>query len=486
MSSFRSRLLALLVIIPLIIGAVYLAIAGIGPDRSWSAAGDSSGAPAADSPAGIDPAELVDARRAASEAGAQAGFLATGTGELVDGTGLLREGAGDLVGGVEEAKGGAQQLAEGMVQLQAATGQLGTGANQVADGVALAVEQVTGLSAIQMQLIQAIDGINTELAKSKVPEAKEIRSQLAGFRTQVEAFPLTGENADQLDQLRTGAREVANQLAVPGYGFHDGVYSATDGAQRLNEGLSQLQGGVGTAVDGVNELDDGAQRLEQMATATQDKLGNVQRSLPAVQTPESGAGAADGQAVAAAQIEESGSLAPMYALLIGVLAALGGIAVGYLGSGSGRWIDRILGGAGIVALSGILYALLSQGMTLLSLSAGVAVLALMTAASTGLTLIARRVAGDRWGGLFTIFGAIIQVGLVGWVWKSAAAAEVSTVWEIIASLTPLHYATAALTANGNAGDPTLVWLGAAVLAAVAVLSFVVLLGGRREAAALAD
>lgn len=482
----RSLLLALLLVIPLIVGALLTATADLRPENSWVAAEEPPGAPAAGDPTGIAPAELVDARRAASEADAQAGFLATGTGELVDGTGQLREGAGDLVGGVDEAKGGAQQLAEGMVQLQAATGQLGTGASQVADGVAVAVEQVAGLSAIQMQLIQAIDGINTELEKSKVPEAKEIRNQLAGFRTQVEAFPLSGENADQLDQLRTGARDLANQLAVPGYGFHDGVYSATDGAQRLNEGLGQLQGGVGTAVDGVDELDEGAQRLDQMATATQDKLGNVQRSLPAVQPPARGAGAADGQPVAAAHIVESNSLVPMYALLIGTLAALGGIAVGYLGTGAGRWIDRILGGVGVITLGGILYALLAQGLTPLALAAGVAVLALMTAASAGLTLIARRVAGDRWGGLLAIFGAIVQVGLVGWVWKTAAVAEVSTVWGVIASLTPLHYATAALTSTGNSGDPTMVWLGVAVLAAVAVISFVVLRGGRREAAALVD
>ncbi|QGU06262.1 hypothetical protein COCCU_01505 [Corynebacterium occultum] len=483
MSSLRSRLLSLLVLLPLIIGAVYLAIAGIGPDRSWSAAEESTGAPIEGGPTGIDPAALVDARRAASEAGAQAGFLASGTGELTAGTGALREGADELGGAMEEAKSGAQELSNGLVQLQAATGQLGNGATQVADGVSLAIEQLTGLSAIQMQLIQAIEGINAELEKSDVPEARQIREQLTGFRAQVEAFPLTGENADQLNQLREGARDIANQLAVPGYGFHDGIYSATDGARRLNEGLGQLQGGVGEAVDGVSQLDEGAQKIDQMAGTTQDKLSNVQRSLPV--TPAAGAEgtAAEGQVVASAAGDVEGYLVPLYALFIGALSTLGGIAISYLGRGIGRRLDRILGGIGVVALGTVLYILAAQGLNPLRLGAAIAVLALMTAASAGLALVVRRVVGERPGGLLAMVGAIIQVGLVGWVWKSSAGTEVAAIWEIVASLTPLHYATAALTVSGNAGDPLLFWVSGAVLGGVALLTGLLQLGGRKRAGA---
>lgn len=479
MSSFRSRLLSLLVIFPLLIGAVYLAIAGIGPEHAWSTVEENTGAPIASGPSGVDPAALADARRAASEAGAQAGFLATGTGELTAGTGALRDGAGELTEGMSAARTGAQELAEGMVQLQAATGQLGTGATQVADGVSLAIEQLTGLSAIQMQLIQALEGINVELEKSDVPEARQLREQLAGFRNQVEAFPLTGENADQLNELREGAREIANQLSVPGHGFHDGIYTATDGARQLNNGLDQLESGVDEAVDGVNQLDEGAQKIDQMAGSNQDKLSNVQRSLPVPATPDAEGAAAEGQAVAAAG-EPSGHLLPLYALFIGALATLGGIAISYLGRGIGRRLDRVLGGIGVVALGSILYLLAAQELSPLRLVAGIAVLTLMAAASAGLTLMARRVAGERWGGLLAMAGALIQVGLVGWVWKNATGAEVIAAGEIAASLTPLHYATAALTVSGNSGDPLLYCVSGAVLGAVVVLAGLLQLGGRKQ------
>lgn len=472
----RNLLLALLLVVPLIVGAVVTAAVNLQPGDSWAPGGEAAGAPVAGSAAGIDPADLVDARRAASEAGSQASFLSTGTGELSDGTGQLRDGAGELASGVDDAKTGAQELHDGLVQLQSATGQLGAGATRVADGVGSAVDQVLGLGAVQGQILTAIDDIDGELAESDYEGAGELRDQLAGFRDQVEAADLEGSVTDQLTQLKEGSREIANQLAVPGYGFHDGIYSATDGARRLNEGLGALQGGVDEAVTGVNDLDDGAQRIDQMAERNQDKLTEVQRSLPAGQAP-----AESGGVQAAAESEPMGQLLPMYALLLGALAALGGVAVGFLGRG--RRLDLVLGGAGVVALTGVLFALLGQGLTVGGTVVAVGVLALMTAASTGLTLLARRVAGDRWGGMAAMVGAIIQVGLVGWVWQAAASADVGTGWQVIAALTPLHHVTGALSAAGNAGDPTLIWLGGGVLAAVAVLSFVVLGLGRREAAA---
>lgn len=474
MSSLRFRLIALLAVVPLILGAVYLAVAGPGLERSWSDAAHPAGAPVAQGPAGVDPAELVDARRAASEAGTQAGFLTTGTDELTSGTGQLRDGAGDLAAGTEEAKAGAQELHNGLVQLQAATGQLGDGATQVADGVGSAVDQIVGLGAVQGQILTALDDIDGKLADSRDPQVGKLRRDLAGFRGQVEAVDLTGGITDQLTELKEGSREIANQLAVPGYGFHDGIYSATDGARQLNEGLGALQGGVGEAVDGVSQLDDGAQRIDQMAETNKDQLNTIQRSLPAVQAPAQGEGVQ-----AAAESEITGQLAPMYALLIGALAALGGVAAAYIGRG--RWLDLLLGGVGVVVLSGVLFGLLSQGVEAVGVAAGVAVLALMTAASAGLTLLARCVAGDRWGAVFTMVWSIVQVGLVGWVWQTASRTEIAVAWEVIAALTPLHYVTGALSAVGNAGAPQLVWLGAGVLAAVAVLAFAAVGLGRRNA-----
>ena len=80
MSSGSSRLRrafpAALILLPLLIGVLFLAGGRLDPARTWSAGTVATGAPAAE---GILPTELVDARRAAGEAGAQASLLTTGT-----------------------------------------------------------------------------------------------------------------------------------------------------------------------------------------------------------------------------------------------------------------------------------------------------------------------------------------------------------------------------------------------------------------------
>ncbi|WIM73179.1 hypothetical protein QP028_06180 [Corynebacterium suedekumii] len=223
-----------------------------------------------------------------------------------------------------------------MVELQAGVGQLGTGATEVADGVGTAVDQVVGLGALQGQLLGMIDDTVAGLEGATDPDLVDARTRLQDLRGQVEMAQLDGDLANQLTALKDGSREVANQLAVPGYAFHDGIYSATKGAQDLSHGLTEAQGGVDEAVAGVEELDAGVQRIDQMATQTQDRIGAIQRALPVVQA----AGTGEGVAAAAASEETIPTLAPMYAMLIAALVMLGGAASESAHArGPGRLVD---------------------------------------------------------------------------------------------------------------------------------------------------
>ncbi|AJK67854.1 hypothetical protein [Corynebacterium marinum] len=462
----RHWVTAILLLVPLIVGTIVAAATHLDAARSWSSAEEPAAAPVA-----AHGTELVDARRAAGEAGAQAGFLATGTGELVDGVAEMREQATVLPEQFDEAVVGAQQLHQGLVELQAGVGQLGGGATEVADGVGGAVDQVVGLGAIQGQLIEAIDRTTRELDGAEDPRLIEARTQLLDLRGQVENLQLNGAVADQLRALKDGSREIANQLSVPGYAFHDGVYSATKGAQDLSYGLSQAQGGVGEAVAGVGTLDEGAQRIDDMATRTQDRIGAVQRALPVTQT-----------AVTESTAGPVAALTPMYALLIAALVMLGGA---FAGATRNWWI--LLGAVlGLTGLGVMLLWLTATGLTATVAAWSALVLVLATVAAAVATRVLLSLAGPAAGWIAAGVLGLAQIGLVGWVWKSLSATDVAGGWQILANLSPLSWATAGLTTLGNEGSPQILWLALAVLGAMAVAGVSgVALGGRRAAAATA-
>lgn len=477
-------IIAALLVLPLIIGAALAAATGLDPARSWNADEEPAAAPVAASPSGIDPAQLVDARRAAGEAGAQAGFLTTGTEQLTEGVGEMKEGAATLPTQFGEAVTGAQQLSQGMVELQAGVGQLGTGATEVADGVGTAVDQVVGLGALQGQLLGMIDDTVVGLEGATDPDLVDARTRLQDLRGQVEMAQLDGDLANQLTALKDGSREVANQLAVPGYAFHDGIYSATKGAQDLSHGLTEAQGGVDEAVAGVEELDAGVQRIDQMATQTQDRIGAIQRALPVVQA----AGTGEGVAAAAASEETIPTLAPMYAMLIAALVMLGGAATGVLMrlTRGGWWI---LAGAtvGLTALGVVLLAIVGTGVTAAVLALSALILALGVVASAVLTRAVIGLFGPVAGSVVAGIAALVQIGLVGWVWKAASAHDVTVIWQVLANLTPLNWATTGLTAAGNDGSAMSLWAAVAVLGVLAAVGVAGLaVAARRASAVTAD
>lgn len=453
---------------------VIAAFTPMNPASTWVAG---AGAPAVYA----GPDQLIDARRAAGDASAQAGFLTQGTKQLREGTEQLKGGSGELTEGVKAASDGANQLSQGMIELQAGTGQLADGATRLADTVGGAVDQVVGFEVIRGQILAAIDDTLKATEGSRDPQVKELREQLTGVRQQVETAQLPGDMTGQLNELRDGSRELANQLSVPGYAYHDGVFTATNGAAELAKGLNEMNSKVGEATGGIDQLVDGAAKIDDMANRTKDGIGAVQRALPAPAPVQGAAGTADTGATstdpAAAASEETATptsaLAPLAAMLVSALAVLGGVVTA-LGAYAGsrpraRWMIFGLGVAFSAAAGLILVAILGTSLTPAAVAVSGAALALVALASAGITWIFRSAFGTIGGGAVAGAFALLQMGVVGWVWSTAATGEAPLLWNSISQALPMHWSTTAISAACNNGSATAMWTGVGVAAALAAL-----------------
>lgn len=444
----RYLLALVLVLIPLVAGAVFAAVQGFDPARAWSSEEERTGAPAV----GVDPSLLVDARRASNEAKAQAGFLETGANQLSDGTSQLSEGSTELAGGVTQLKQGAQALADGLVQLQAGTGQLGDGATELANGVQAAVDQVVGLEAVKGQLQGAVDRAIEDLEGNDNPEAVTAKEQLSNLRGQIAAFEI-GENiTGPLNELKNGSRELSNQLDVPGYAYHDGIYSATKGAQDLNAAIGELEAGVGEALGGVDQLNEGAGRLKSMAEQNAGKVDAVQRALPAA---------------AAAPEEEKSSLAPVVALMIAALSVLIGAVVART-----RWFYILGGLVGAAAAAGIVaFAFATNTLPASTVVAIAGVAFLGAAASAAITRALVGLCGPTAGMILAAVLGLAQLAVCAFLLKDVAASDgqLPGALSFIANLMPVQWASTGMTVLGNGGQPSQLWTALVVLGAVAII-----------------
>lgn len=416
---------------------------------------------------------LLDARRATSDAAAQLSLLTAGTSQLVHGVEQLDEGKAALTDAIAQARAGAQELSGGMVQLQAGTGQLGAGATQLADSVGQVVDQVAGFEAVRGQVVASIDRALESTKDSRDPDVVASRDSLKALREQAATAQIPADAVAKMNQLRDGSRDLANQLAVPGYAYHDGIYTATNGAASLASGLTELEGKVGEASGGIAQLVDGAAKLDTLANQSASKVSAVRASLPV--------------AVAAAGTEPAGTravLAPVGAMLLAALALFGGaaLAVAAWFTPRGRW--WILGvGAVVVAAAGtILAAVVGTGFAAQHYATIAAGLALGTLASAGLTRVLAGALGPAFG--FGVAGtlALVEAGVVGWVWRTAASSAVSDAWVTASQVFPMHWTAAAISAGGNAGDYRAVVSALLASATLAALG----LGGFRPTASSAS
>lgn len=439
------------------------------PASTWTKPGGQAQSVAGDS--------LADARRATSDASAQLSLLTAGTSQLVSGVAQLDEGGDQLANAITQAHDGAQQLSSGMVQLQAGTGQLGNGATQLADSVGQVVDQVAGFEAVRGQVIASIDRALDSTKNSKDPDVIASRDSLKSLREQAATAEIPADAVAKMNQLRDGSRDLANQLAVPGYSYHDGIYTATNGAASLASGLAELESKVGEATGGIDQLVDGAGKIDHMANESADKVGAVRAALPvAVASSDTGgtAGSAPSQQAAA---PAGPTLSPVAAMLLAALTVFGGAALAAAAyfAPRGRWWV-LGGGTAIVAAAGTLLAwILGSGFGVGQYALIAGGLTLGTLASAGLTRVLAGALGPVTG--FGVAGvlALAETGLVGWVWRNSAAAPVDQLWVAISQALPMHWAATVVSAGGNSGDYRGVVSALLASAVLAVLG----LGGAR-------
>lgn len=463
----KTRLLLAMVL--LVLGAFL----PMNPADTWTASEEVLGAPAT----AASPDNLVDARRAAGEAKSQAGFLTNGTSQLKDGSEDLKDGMGDLADGAETARSGAESLAGGMNELNNGMGELGNGAGQVADGVGTAVDTVVGFEAIKGQVLGAIDRTLEQTESSDDPDIEEARNALNELRGQVETAQLPEDIVEQLNQLRDGSREISNQLTTEGYAFYDGMNSATNGANDLSGGMTELRDGANTARDGAQELYDGASQIDTMAGNTEGKIEDIQSAIPGPTPQQQQATAGPGQVTVSA-------LSPLVAMLIAALMIVGGLALGcaaFVAAGSRRAIVGY-GAAFLTVIGLVLVMVLGVGLSPLAMLAIGAGLVVGVLASAGLTWMGLAAFGARAGVAAAAVFATVQVGIVGWVWKSASVASVGVAWNIVAGLLPLHWTTTTLSAAGNAGSTQALWISLMLAAALGILGVTAIARGRTRAA----
>ena len=436
------------------------------PADTWANAGrdaEVSGAPQ------VGPDNLGDARRAAGEAGQQAKVLKEGAGQLAAGIGEAQGQTQQLIDALAAAQSGSQQLADGMVELQAGTGQLGAGATQLADSIGEVVGQVSGFEAVRGQVVGAIDRSLEELKDAKDPEAVKARESLKDLRAQAETAQLPPDVVAKMNQLRDGSRDLANQLAVPGYGYHDGIYTATNGSAELAAGLRELQTQTGQATGGIDELVAGVEKINQMAGMNADKVGAVRAALP---VPAVAPGAAGAEPVGP-------TLAPVAAMLLAAMAVLGGTALAAAWFASrGRWWILGVGSVVLAAAGTILAGVIGSGFGVQEYGVAFIGLLLGTLASAGLASVLSRAFGAGVGLGSAGVLALVQTGLVGWVWRTATTAQVDSVWVALSQAAPMHWASTAVSAAGNGGDYRGI-ISAVLLSALLAVAGLVGARGRR-------
>ncbi|PMC61865.1 hypothetical protein CJ204_08530 [Corynebacterium xerosis] len=519
----RRTLLSLLLILPLIAGAAYLGWAGIGPSAAWTADGAEEGRAPGPVP-GIDVGQVQDARRAIGEAGTQAGFLNAGMGQATEGIGELKDGGTELVDGTGQVRKGAADLATGMTELQAGTGRLGAGAKEIAAGAGTIADNVGLVNVAVGQVEAALGPAKEALRASGDPNAGDAVADLEALERQLATVDFDAI-AGEAERFRRGADDMSYQLNTPGAPYRDGIYNATAGAAALRTGTEELDEGAKKLDGGLRELDEGAGRLDGMAQTTVDKIGDAQRAMPVPTGDQLAAAGLAGDAGDGGEGAAAGSnatLAPTLAFMVSALVMLAASAlwlidgprrrgrgvvgaspdsdadVGADASAAGWWGRVLPGGAfagalaGIVAIGALVLFIMADGMDLLRGATSVIVLALAALAATALSRAVKVVFGPAWGRAVILAGLLVQVGVIGWVWRTAATAasggtELATAWGVAAALLPLHHPTAALTTLGNAGSTVMWGTSAGALLALVVIGALIdrFGGGRRRAAAAA-
>lgn len=470
-------LLAVLLVVPLLVGTAMLTTSGsrlIGAGSAESGASPAAGG----GPDRPSTDQLARARADLDTAASTLAFLKAGAAQAGPGSRTLADGLG-------EARKGSEQLRDGSARLRDATGQLAAGAGQVSGGVNRLVDAVTGVAAFQGQAATLIDDALAGLTGDE-PETVNARERLEQLRATLRERGLDQSTLDDMQRLRSGAAQVAAELA-PGGRYRDGVTRLADGNAQLADGLRQLDEGGGRLADGLGKLGPMVEGIESGVTSARSNI--YAGRAPAIE-------GIDAAPVASTSVVRGAGVMVAAILVLGIAIAVAAAAVRpravgmgdeaasagvpAVADGRGRFRALLRGAPAatvtlLVALaSAALYVTMSPELGTCRRAAAVG---LITATAVVLYLAAAavvRILGRRAGGALLIATAIIQLVIAGHLW--AAPADAGGRWGTAEMLFPLGYIADLLARIGlvpgageGLGTPGTVLILLAVLAAVALV-----------------
>lgn len=449
--------------------------------------------------------QIGDAVRAATSATAIGGVLdglqaltgglrsaADGSAQLHGGTTQLTDGLDQLAAGfttqfmpglsaATQGSGqiavGAQGLSTGLVGLRGGTDQLGDGARKIADGLD--------------QLAQAANVDSTaallDSAEARLPADPALDSLRTGL-DQIGAL-LKG-----VTDLRTGTRQLADQLTDPQAGYRNGLDQLVDGSAKLASGTADLSTGMDQLRSGGVTLGAGAQQLSTASHQIDDGAGKLATGLAQgaqavsadsdanhrtslaqlLSTPVS----TDSHNVAPAQFGGPGG-APMYLIVCATLLPLVVFMCFRAHRGDEDPRRRLRAALRRFAAVSVISVVAVGGVALLqwssfapaphpdSLARVIAVVALATVMNSAITALLLSLFGYAAGILATLTALMVQYFCCGGVWMI----ETLPAWMRWAHpLGPMTYVRHGLLAafNGAAGfGPAVAVMAAITLAALA-------------------
>lgn len=230
--------------------------------------------------------ELEEALKVLRQNNLNATFLSAGTAQAASGAGQLSDGARQLAGGLSQARDGSGQLADGSAELASGIAHADDGAQQLSAGWA---EFSGGITQLGDGASQVSAGVN------------ELVTSLQPLEGAAQFSPHIADALAQLEQLRSGAAELAFQLDNPGSDFRTGAAQLHDGSNQLSAGTSQLRSGgfqvrdgaielrdglvlltdgSGQLVTGTDQLADGAGKIEATASRLTGSVNDVVNKIP--------------------------------------------------------------------------------------------------------------------------------------------------------------------------------------------------------------
>lgn len=439
-------------------------------------------------PGGTTGDPLATSRKSLQEAGLPISFLSGGVSQLTEGGTQLNDGVVQLADGISQAHDGTIQLADGFGQYRDGIGQLGDGASQISGGVDQVVDQLAGLGAQQAEFTGKLEAAAQQVDRFPHPGSDAISGEIRGVIDTLNAQGFGPSTLDQLQELKSGARQLSGELNDPSGQFLTATAQIGDATIQLRDGLGQLDDGGDQLRAGTDQLVTAVGPVEGIVSGIQSSVQEATTALPtAKEMSAQDAAAQESSAdVAAAGISSGGSSTPVAPYLIAALVAVGAVGavslVRVLSVDSRfRWVAAVVAIAAVGVCAALAFAFTAPEAGIGSLLAAGAFLVVSAAAYLAAAGAIQRLLGATVGQAVNVTLLLVQVGVCGAAYASSAA-----IWGQLASFMPMAYTAAGAREIGYGSMSSTGWLAIALTVVLLAVSGLVYRSAATRKGALHD